>query len=154
VRELDKALADTHRVLLDTSALIAYHSSAEPVHHLARHLLRRVEDDADPLTAYFSVVSAAELLIRPYRRGRAELTLMHTFLARFPHLVVLEMDLTVAAQAATVRAVTGIRLPDAIIVASGLLAGCEAIVSNDERWKKRMEDLFKEFTWVCLGDYA
>jgi predicted nucleic acid-binding protein len=153
-RELDRALGAAHRALLDTSALIAYHSTLEPAHPLARHLFARMEDEQDPLVGYFSVVSAAELLIRPYQAGIRELTLMHTFLTGFPNLTVLDMDLTVAAQAATIRAISGIRLPDAIIVASGLLAGCEAIVTNDEQWKRRMESLFGEFTWIHLGDFA
>lgn len=151
---LDGAIGDAHRILLDTSALIAYHSTAESVHPLARHLLGRIEEDSDPLTGYFSVVSAAELLVRPYRRGTSELTLMHTFLAAFPHLIVLPMDLTVATQAATVRAITGIRMPDAMIMASGLLSGCEAIITNDEQWKRRMEPLFRQFNWVYFGDFA
>ena len=151
---LDRALGDAHRILLDTSALIAYHSSAEPVHPLARHLLGRIEDASDPLTGYFSVVSAAELLVRPYRRGTPELTLMHTFLTGFPNLTVLPIDLTVATQAATLRAITGIRMPDAMILASGLLAGCEAIVGNDEQWKRRLEPLFSQFNWIHLAHYA
>lgn len=113
----------------------------------------RIEKDGDPLHGYYSVVSAAELLIRPHRSGVAEFTLMHAFLTRFPNLTALPMDLTVAAQAATLWAITGIALPNAIVVASGLLAGCEAIVSNDERWKRRLEPLFREFTWVYLGSY-
>jgi predicted nucleic acid-binding protein len=151
---LDRALGDAHRILLDTSVLIAYHSTAERVHPLARHLLGRIEEDSDPLTGYFSVVSAAELLVRPYRRGHPELTLMHTFLAAFPNLEVLPMDLMVATQAATIRAITGIRMPDAIVIASGVLSGCEAIVSNDDRWNRKMEPLFREFHWVYLGDFA
>ncbi len=151
---LDRALGDAHRILLDTSALIGYHSSAEVVHPLTRHLLGRIEDESDPLTGFFSVVSAAELLVRPYRRGTPELTLMHTFLTGFPNLTVLPIDLTVATQAATLRAITGIRMPDAMILASGLLAGCEAIVGNDEQWKRKLEPLFGQFNWVYLADYV
>ena len=151
---LDRAVGGARRILLDTSALIAYHSTLEQVHPLARHLLGRIEDDDDPLSGFFSVVSAAELLVRPYQAGARELTLMHTFLTGFPNLTALHMDLTVAAQAATIRAITGLRLPDAIIVASGLLADCEAIVSNDAKWKTKMPDIFKEVAWIFLGDYV
>ncbi len=151
---LDRAIGDAHRILLDTSALIAYHSTAELVHPLARHLLGRIEEASDPLTGYFSVVSAAELLVRPYQRGTPELTLMHTFLAGFPNLTVLPVDLAIATQAATLRAISGVRMPDAMIVATGLLSGCEAIVSNDEQWKRRMEPLFRQFRWVYLGAFA
>ena len=40
------------------------------------------------------------------------------------------------------------------MIASGLLAGCEAIVTNDRAWKARLEPLFREFRWMYLGDYA
>ncbi|MCL5959224.1 MAG: PIN domain-containing protein [Chloroflexi bacterium] len=151
---LNKALGKSRKILLDTSALIAYHSRAEAVHPLSMHLLRRIEDNDDPLRGCFSVVSAAELLIRPHRAGMAEFTLMHTFLTNFPNLAPLPMDLAVAAHAATIRSVTGLRLPDAIIVASGLLAGCEVIVSNDGKWKRKLEPLFGDFVWVYLGDFV
>ena len=151
---LDRALGDAERALIDSSALISYHTPLEVVHPLAKQLLGRIEDDQDPLHGYFSVVSAAEILIRPRRVGIGEFTFMHAFLTSFPNLTSLPMDLTVATQAATLRAVTGIPLPDAIVIASGLLAGCEVIVSNDYRWERRLAPLFKEFKWVYLGDHA
>lgn len=151
--ELDRAIGDATRILLDTSTLIAFHSSAEPVHPLARHLLGRVEEDSDALTGYFSVVSAAELLVRPYQWGASELALMQAFLAGFPNLMALPMDLSVASQAAAIRAASGVRLPDAIIMATGITSGCEAIVSNDEQWKRKMEPLFGHFRWVYLGEF-
>ena len=80
---LDKALGTAERVLLDSSSLIAYHSKPEAAHALATHLMDRIEDEMDPLHGYFSVISAAELLIRPHRRGVAEFTFMHTFLRAF-----------------------------------------------------------------------
>lgn len=64
------------------------------------------------------------------------------------------MDMAVAIQAASLRASTNIRLPDAVVVASGLLAGCEAIVTNDGRRKAKLEPLFGNFRWIYLEDYA
>jgi len=151
---LDREIGDANRVLLDTSTLIAFHSTAEQAHPLARHVMDRIEQGSDPLVGYFSVVSAVELLVRPIRKGTPELTLMHTFLTGFPNLTVLPMDLQVANQAATLRAITGIRTPDAIIIATGLLAACEAVITNDEEWKRKMEPLFPRFRWVCLSDHA
>lgn len=151
---LDRALERVERVLVDSSALITYHSPLEATHPLAKLLLGRIEDDGDPLHGYFSVVSAAELLIRPHRAGVAEFTFMHAFLNEFPHLTALPVDMTVATQAATIRSITGLPLPDAIIVASALLAGCEAVITNDEKWKRKLDPLFRGFTWVYLGDYV
>ena len=151
---LDTAMAGSSRVLVDTSTLIAFHNPNEAVHTLVRHLFQRIQSDDDLLHGYYSVVSAAELLIRPLRTSQASFTFVHTFLTTFPHLQVLPMDLTVAIQSATIRSATYLRLPDATIVASGLLAGCECVVTNDRLWKQRLEPLFPDFRWVYLGDFA
>jgi predicted nucleic acid-binding protein len=79
---------------------------------------------------------------------------MHTFLAQYPHLTVLPVDMVVAVQAATLRATMGVALPDAVVIASGLLAGCEAIVTNDERWRRRGQALFRQIRWLYLEDYC
>jgi predicted nucleic acid-binding protein len=141
-------------VLLDSSALIAFHQPAELAHPLARRVLDRIGKDADPLIGFFSMVTAAELLVRPIRSGIAELGFMHAFLTSFPNLHGLPMDLHVAQQAATLRATVGLRLPDAIIVASGLLAGCEAIVTNDEAWREPLSPQFRQFRWICLSELS
>ena len=154
VRDLDAALGSAERILLDSSTLIAFHNPAEQAHALARHLLNRIQHDADPLRGYCSVVSAAELLVRPIRAGSREFTFMHTFLTTFPNLATLPIDLPVATQAATLRATAGVRQPDALVVACGLLAGCEAIVSNDEQWKRRLAPQFRTLRWVHLGDHV
>lgn len=153
-RDLDAALGSAERILLDSSTLIAFHNPHEVAHPLAQHLLHRIEAPADPLHGYYSVMSAMELLIRPIRTGVQEFTFMHTFLASYPNLVGLPMDLTVALQAATVRAATNIRGPDAVIIASALLAGCEAIVCNDQQWVGRLNTLFPQFSWLYLGHFT
>ncbi len=150
---LDAALGAAQRVLLDTTTLIAFHNPSERVHLLAKHIMGRIEDDADPMTGYYSTMSASELFIRPIRTSTLAFTYMHTFLTGFPHLSLLPIDFQVAVQAANIRAATNIRLPDAMIVASGLLAGCEAIICNDKQWKARLEPLSPAFQWIYLGDY-
>ncbi len=151
--DLDAALGAVERVLLDTSALIAFHSPQEQVHSLADYVLRRIESDADSLRGYYSAVSASEILIRPLRTSLADFTGMQSFLTNYPHLTVLPADLAVAAQAANVRAFSRISTPDAFVIATGLVSGCEAIVSNDERWKRQMAPIFPQFRWIYLKDY-
>ena len=56
--------------------------------------------------------------------------------------------------AASIRASTGIQVPDAIIVASGVLAACEAIVSNDRQWGSTLAPLFPAIRWLYLADYV
>ena len=152
-RDLDAALGPAERGLLDSSTIIAFHSPAERAHPLAEHLFERIARPEDALRGYCSVVSAVELLVRPIRTGQERFTFMHTFLTQFPNFTVLPMDMVVAVQAATLRATMSLPLPDAVVIASGLLAGCEAIVTNDRRWKHRGETLFRQFRWLYLEDY-
>lgn len=154
VKELDAALGHVERILVDTTTLIAFHSRQEHVHALARHVMERVEDDSDPLHAYYSAITASELMIRPIRSSVQDYAYMHAFLTGFPHLTFLPVDFPVSQQAASLRATRNIRMPDALIIASGLLAGCEAIVCNDKAWKIALGSSFSQFTWIYLGDYA
>jgi predicted nucleic acid-binding protein len=78
---------------------------------------------------------------------------MHVFLRSFPNLSALPVDLDVASHAASLLAIKNLKTPDALIVASGILAGCQAIVTNDPEWKKKLEPLFREFRWVYLGEH-
>ena len=149
----DDALHGADRVLLDTSTLLAFHGQHEVAHGVAKHLLGRIEDAGDPLQGYYSVVSATELLVRPLRAGPLETAYMHAFLRSFPNLHLLPVDLDVASHAATLRAIKNLKTPDALIIASGLLAGCQVIVTNDSEWKKKLEPLFREFRWVYLGGH-
>ena len=151
--DLDRALGDSGRVLLDTSALIAFHTPAETAHPLARHVLERIGDHADPLRGYYSYLTAAELFIRPIRTSDERFRFMHAFLADFPNLTGLPLDMVVAVQAATLRATLNLPVVDAAVIATGMLAGCEAIVTNDERWKRRGAPLFPQFRWVYLDDF-
>jgi predicted nucleic acid-binding protein len=151
--DLERVLGDAERVLLDSSALISYHSPQERTHSLARHVLERIRSVDDPLRGYISAVSVSELLIRPLRTGDAEYTYMHGFLTNFPNLTQLSMDTVVAVEAATLRAVMRLALPDAVVIATGILSNCEVIISNDLQWKQRGAGLFPRFRWVYLGDY-
>jgi predicted nucleic acid-binding protein len=151
--DLDRTLGDAERLLLDSSAVMAFHSPQETAHPLAEHVFRRIEQENDPLRGYLSVVSFAEILVRPHRTSHAQFTYMHDFVFNFPNLTILPMDATVAVQSATIRSSMRLSLPDAMVVAAGMLAGCEAIVSNDARWKQRGAGLFPQFRWIYLIDY-
>lgn len=151
--QLDAAIGDRERVLLDSSVVLSYYSPQELAYALARHVLERIESDGDALRGYISVVTASEVLVRPLRGQPNQATFMHHFLEGYANLTLLPVDLSVAIQAATLRAATRLATPDALIIASGLLAGCEILLTNDSRWKQRLEPLFPQFQWLYLGDY-
>jgi predicted nucleic acid-binding protein len=45
------------------------------------------------------------------------------------------IDVAVVQEAASIRATRGLTTPDALIVASGVVAGVQILVCNDARWK-------------------
>lgn len=57
-----------------------------------------------------------------------------------------------ALQAANIRALTCLAPPDALLIGTAMMAGCEVIVSNDDRWSRRLSPLYPQFRWVYLGD--
>jgi predicted nucleic acid-binding protein len=152
IADLDASLGDAQRVFLDTSICIAYHSANEAAYPLARHLIQRIEADTDPLAGYISVITAAELLVRPLRSAGPDLVVMHTFLRRLPNLHVVDVDFEVAHQAANIRALTRLALADALIVATAIMSACAVVVTNDEQWARRLAPLYPQFRWIYLGD--
>jgi predicted nucleic acid-binding protein len=48
-----------------------------------------------------------------------------------PGLTILSVDFLVAAEAARMRAESSLRLPDAIVLTTGIMAGATDLVTND-----------------------
>jgi len=86
-----------------------------------------------------SVVSEAELLVRPERDNDAEARERISDLLSEDGIFVVPVDRSIARRAAALRAVAKsqrkIGLPDAIIVATAIETGCDAIVGNDADWR-------------------
>jgi len=147
---LDAALAGVGLVVIDTSVWLAFVTTADATHHLARHLFRRVAADHDPLRAEASMVTATEALVRPARAGTADLARMRAYLTGYPHLTLVPVGLEIATAAAVVRARSGLKTPDALVVASALVNGADAVVSNDDAWAKRLGAAYPATRWVGL----
>ncbi len=49
----------------------------------------------------------------------------------------MDLDQKHAIETAYVRAATGLKLPDAAIVATALLAGAVALIGNDRQWRNK-----------------
>lgn len=152
IARLDTAIGDAQRIFIDSSICIAYLSTYELAHPQAEHLFKRIQSDSDPLVGYISVVSVAGLLVRPIRSGSSDLSTVHSFLRTFPNLYVIDADFEIAQQAATVRALSRLAMPDALLIGTALMSGCEAMVTNDARWSRRLVPLFGQFSWIYLGD--
>ena len=95
-----------------------------------------------------SVITEIEVLVRPLRDGTWQEVERVRVLLDAPGLDVVEMDREVARATAAVRAETGLRLPDAAIVATAVVTGCDVVVGNDALCAKRV----KEIPYLLLDD--
>jgi predicted nucleic acid-binding protein len=95
-----------------------------------------------------SVISEIEVLTRPLREGTGLDVERARVLLDAKGLHVVELDRQIAREAARVRAGTGLRLPDAAIVATALVTECDAIIGNDARCAERVTGV----PYVLLDD--
>jgi len=102
---------------------------------------------------FFLVVSAvteAELLVAPFRRK--DLAAQSAVSALLNGAAISEVETVsrdVALRAAKIRAELSLRLPDAIVAATALEAGCSALLANDVKFKR-----LKGIAYLHLDDLA
>lgn len=153
-KSIDSALPFGQPILLDTTTLIAYLNKGEPVSDLAAHVIdARVRDGRNE--AVVSMVTVMEILVRPLRVGaRPVYEQIIDFLSNFPNLRMLDINFSVAQEAATLRAVHNFRPPDALIIATGIVEGASHLVTNDDEWRRKLGAISPQRIEVCyLEDF-
>lgn len=133
---LEQDIAPAEPILLDASTLIAYLDGREAVSPIATHIIDGwVRLGRNP--SVVSMVSVMEILVRPLRQGAPEpyVTALD-FLQRFPHLRAVPLDMSMAQEAAALRAHLGFSPPDALTIATGIRAQVSILVTNGARWQR------------------
>lgn len=117
-------------LFIDTSVVIAYLAGDERDSPQATQLFDSfVSTGRNP--ASISVVTAHEIMVKPYQRGAAATANVEGFLRHFDGLVLVDTTFAVAREAARIRALTALRTPDALILASAVLTAADVFVTND-----------------------
>ena len=150
---LERALPDGDCIPVDTRSLIAYLNGGELVSPAASQIIdRNVRDGRNP--AVISIVTVIEVLVRPLRLGvREPYEHLIDFLTHFPNLRPVPIDLVVAQEAASLRAARRLSVPDALVVASGLVAQVGRLVTNDQAWRTRLQAINSRIRVCYLGDH-
>jgi predicted nucleic acid-binding protein len=87
-----------------------------------------------------SVVTLAEVLVKPLREGQTALAERYrNILLNSAELITLPVTSEIAGQAARLRAAYSFRTPDAIQVATALTAGAAGFLTNDAALRKVAE---------------
>jgi PIN domain nuclease of toxin-antitoxin system len=150
---LERALPGGDRLLLDASTLIAYFDGAEAVSPAAIWVVEAaVKSGRNP--AIVSMVTVMELLVRPLRVGaRAPYTHVRDFLTQFPYLTLSPIDFAMAQEAASVRASFHLGAADSLTIATGLVHQVGHLVTNDRKWRSRLQPLTGRIGLCYLTDH-
>lgn len=79
-----------------------------------------------------SVITLMELTVRPYKLNQPTVaTHYEAVLTNFPHALLVDIDPAIARRAAQLRAAYSLQAADALHIATSLVAGATAWVTND-----------------------
>ncbi len=135
VTSIDGALAGAARIGLDSAPIIYYVEKQPRYFPLSLAVFERIARGG--LRGYSSVITLTETLTHPRRAGNeAIIGAYETLLLDSESLSLLDVNATIAASAADLRARHNLRTPDAIQIATALAAGCEAFLTNDRELRR------------------
>lgn len=124
------ALTDVSRLYIETAPLI-YYVEAHP-DYIARMdtIIDAVENQ--PIRAFSSVITLTEVLTQPLKTGNRILEQEYRdILVNSGGYQLIPTSVRVAESAADLRARYNLRTPDALHIASAILARCDAFLTND-----------------------
>jgi len=135
---LPKRLAGVKRLFLDTAPIIYFVQQDQRYLNILRIVFERV--DKGLLLAVTSPVTLAECLVMPYRQGRLALAQCFTDLILYDkNTTFVPIIEETALKAADLRSRYNLVLADAFQVATSVLSGCDAFLTNDKDLKRVTE---------------
>src|SRR5579862_3532618 len=117
---------------VDTMLFVYHFEEHSQFGPAAARLLQAAEHDQ--LRLVTSVLTLMEVLVVPKRERQEQLCRRyHELFASFPQLTVLPIDESIAEVASDLRSTYTLRTPEALHLATAIVAGAEAFVTEDRR---------------------
>lgn len=124
-----------HLVGLDTMGFIYHFEENKDYQPFTRLLFSSIESGT--IKAVTSIITLLEILVGPKKEKNEHLIEEYKFLLQtFPNLRMVSLEEETADIASSLRAEYNIKTPDAIQVASSILAGAKAFITNEPSLKK------------------
>lgn len=102
-------------VVFDSDVLVAFLNRDDARHHAAVELVRRAMKPGS--RRMLCAVNYAEIMVGPVKAGKEARELVRQMLVQF-NIETITVDFDFASRAAAVRAQTGLKLPDAFVLAT------------------------------------
>ena len=131
-----RSLLEKHPIIgIDTVAFIYHLEENQRYLPFTNVLFEMVENGV--IKGVTSVVTMMEILVKPKQEKNEQAIEEYKFtLQTFPNLKIKPIDFDVAEKAAELRAVYGVKPPNALQIAASLDEGAKAFVTNDEKLKQ------------------
>lgn len=124
-----------HLVGVDTMGFIYHFEKNENYQPFTTALFASIESGA--IKAVTSIITLLEVFVKPKKEKNRHLAEEYRFLLQtFPNLQMVPLDEKTVDIASSLRAKYNIKTPDAIQVASSLLAGAKAFITNEPSLKR------------------
>lgn len=128
---LRDALTDIRHLYLETAPLI-YYVEEHPAYLATMDALLQAAEQA-PIMLYSSAITLTEVLTLPMKRRDTTLAQAYrTILSQSVGFRLVAVDAHVAEVAADLRARYTLRTPDALHLATAIVADCDAFLTNDK----------------------
>ena len=136
--KLAEFLTGHTRIGLDTCVLI-YHIERHPVYSpVTQPLLADIE--SGHFAAVASILTLMEITVRPWQLQRSDVVQDYAeILTHFPNLTLIDVTRDIAGQAARLRAQYSLRPADALHIATSLVHGATAFITNDRQLARLRE---------------
>lgn len=130
-----------HSLLALDSSIFIYHFEANLTYlPLTEVILSTIADGT--CQGIISTVTIMEVTVWPWKQNRGDVARQYELLlANFPNLTIADVSRDVARKAAQLRALYNVRPADALLVATGLVNGATAWISNDTQLRRQASEL-------------
>lgn len=119
--------------VLDAGVIIAILDASDVHHQAAVDALIVAREHRDTLVLPASAY--AECLVSPYRRGPEAVAVVDSFVDALPaHIEPASRAIASGAAELRARHAGGLRLPDALVVATAVVLGADRVITTDSGW--------------------
>jgi len=151
-RGIADPLIEYGHVGLDTMCFI-YHFEANPKYIAFTNALFNLVEEGK-LRATTSTLTLAEILIKPIEQGnKAAVDDYKYALTNFPNLVLCDINAEIAEEAASLKVGYGVRLPDALQVATSIIQGARVFITNNQNLKRIKETEILIVRELLVGEF-
>ncbi len=136
--KIEDALANVRRLCIETAPFIYYTESRAGYVDKMRAVFQQTLNEQVDIMA--STITLTECLTKPLRENDTALIAAYNTMLRSTRQVrLVPVDNTIAGRAAYLRARYNLRTPDALHVATALVTGCDAFLTNNTDIKRVTE---------------